>query len=355
MDAPSSDADDPPVPPADAPATTLTTKAAHWTFKDEQILLKHLIDNKASPEPGGGFKMTFFHSAVPKVNKSVSRGAAKTAKSCHGKFASLKKIFRIVQDIQQQSGFHWSNDTGASIDVASSPAWEAYLKRAPNAKQFRNKGWRHLSHLEQLMPAIAKGANVFRAGQAAADRSQEDSDDGEGDEDDDNEEEERGEAPAAAPRRSSPLWDIEHEHAPLLRDDNDLDVTATPAPRDQRKRSASSTPYLQRKQPRLSGGARALEQLAHTASDFNEIFTGIGASLAAATAAAAPVAGASAAPVAPVAVETGFQTTPHRKRDAIKRAQQLEKWLGVPKLIAFIELLRQDVSLVDTMGPGPGG
>jgi hypothetical protein len=70
--------------------------------------------------------------------------------------------------------------------------------------------------------------------------------------------------------------------------------------------------------------------------------------LAAATAAAAPVAGASAAPVAPVAVETGFQTTPHRKRDAIKRAQQLEKWLGVPKLIAFIELLRQDVSLVDT-------
>ncbi|KAJ7790126.1 hypothetical protein B0H14DRAFT_2626375 [Mycena olivaceomarginata] len=74
-------------------------------------------------------------------------------KSCQSKFSGLK-VFRAIQDIQGTSGFHWDNDTGASIDVASADAWK------------ENSGWPHLSLMEQIMPAKAKGTHVFRASQA---------------------------------------------------------------------------------------------------------------------------------------------------------------------------------------------
>ncbi|KAJ7474967.1 hypothetical protein FB451DRAFT_1465271 [Mycena latifolia] len=131
--------------------------------------------------------------------------------------------------------------------------------------------------------------------------------------------------------------------------------SASPAPEmpfpSKRKHPATATPHYQKKQPRLSGGARALENIATSAADFNEFFAGVGngltAAVAAATVAPAAPAGASA-PIAPPTAQPAFQTTPHRKQDAIKRARRLEKWLGLDKLVMFVELLRQDVSLVDT-------
>ncbi|KAJ7700470.1 hypothetical protein B0H17DRAFT_1128879 [Mycena rosella] len=41
-------------------------------------------------------------------------------------------------------------------------------------------------------------------------------------------------------------------------------------------------------------------------------------------------------------------TTRLCKFDAVKRAQRLEKWLGTTNLVIFINLLRADISLVDT-------
>ncbi|KAJ7461180.1 hypothetical protein FB451DRAFT_1562992 [Mycena latifolia] len=361
MDAsPSQGPAEPPADPLSAPADppdAETKQKAQWTFSDEDVLLVHLDKNKASAD-GAGFKMTIFNAAVTPVNKNLTRGGLKTAKSCQGKFTQLKRTFRVIQDIQKQSGFHWDNDTGASIDVASASAWGAYIKRAPEAKPFRNSGWGHLSRMEQLMPATAKGTHVFRPGAVedggdalgganGGDDSQEEVDD-----------EDHAAIPGARRRRearsSSPPWVLGPDDA-LPSGDNDSERESSPAPEtpfpSKRKRPATATPHYQKKQPRLSGGARALENIATSAADFNEIFAGVGngltAAVAAAAAAPAAPAGASA-PIAPPAAQLAFQTTPHRKQDAIKRAQRLEKWLGLDNLVLFVELLRQDVSLVDT-------
>lgn len=40
--------------------------------------------------------------------------------------------------------------------------------------------------------------------------------------------------------------------------------------------------------------------------------------------------------------------TPHRKRDAIRRAQVMEKGLGVPRLVSLIKIFQNDVSAADT-------
>lgn len=105
-----------------------------------------------------------------------------------------------------------------------------------------------------------------------------------------------------------------------------------------------------RKQPRTSSGARALEGMVASAADFTEVMARMSASMDAAVAAEARAAGPStAAPLVAVThADPTFHTTPHRKSNAIKRAHKLEKWLGKKKLLVFIELLRQDMSLVDT-------
>ncbi|KAJ6537448.1 hypothetical protein DFH09DRAFT_861195, partial [Mycena vulgaris] len=133
---------------------------AHWSDADEDRLLKFLVEQKAAAGDGCNFPMKIFNAAVPLINEHLTRGGPKTAKSCQGKFSGCKKIFRVIQDVQKQSGFHWDNGTGASIDVASASAWEAYIKRAPEAMPFRNSGWVHLSRMEQMMPAQAKGTHV---------------------------------------------------------------------------------------------------------------------------------------------------------------------------------------------------
>ncbi|KAJ6499791.1 hypothetical protein DFH09DRAFT_1336428 [Mycena vulgaris] len=335
--------------PTDVPETQ-KPENAHWSRLDVETMLKYLVENKAAAGEGCNFKVTTYQKLLPIINAVLSRGAPKTVKSCQNKFNNdLKKKFRVIQDIQGQSGFHWDNVTGASIDVASSPAWDTYIKRAPDAKPFRNRGWRYLSQMEQMMPRVAKGTNVFRASQAVVQASGGD----DSQEEDDIEETSppRRVAEDTAPRRrrapSLTVWDIETDGAPLPSGDDDESVRgSTPAPAtpmSTRKRPATPTPHRQKKQPRLSGGARALENLANSAVDFNEIMTGIGTSFAAATAAAAP----GTAP-APAQAETTFHTTPHRKINAAKRAQRLEKWLGTTNLIIFLDLLRNDISMVDT-------
>ncbi|KAJ7636171.1 hypothetical protein B0H17DRAFT_858437, partial [Mycena rosella] len=134
---------------------------AAWPIRDERVMLKYFVKHKSTAGDGCSFKLQQYNAVVPLVNAVTTHGGPKTAKSCKNKFNSLKRIFRLIQDIQKQFGFHWDNETGANIDVASADAWSAYVKRVGNdVKPFRNKGWAHLSLMEQMMPATAKGTHV---------------------------------------------------------------------------------------------------------------------------------------------------------------------------------------------------
>ena len=73
----------------------------------------------------------------------------------------FRKLYRIVRTIQSISGWVWDDETGASITPHTASSWDDYVKSHPEAKPFRNKGWRHFSKVSLLMPTTAVGAHVF--------------------------------------------------------------------------------------------------------------------------------------------------------------------------------------------------
>lgn len=73
------------------------------------------------------------------------------------------KTFRVIQALKQVSGWTWNDSTGCSITVDNLASWEAYVEKHPGAKPFKNKGWKHLHVMSQIMPAVLTGAHVFSA------------------------------------------------------------------------------------------------------------------------------------------------------------------------------------------------
>ncbi|KAJ6522091.1 hypothetical protein DFH09DRAFT_938552 [Mycena vulgaris] len=161
--APAGDAD--PLAAGDPPARPDPSKKenAFWSHADCLAMLRYLQEHKSEAGDGCNFKLPTYNKLLPILNSTITRGGLKTTRSCQGKFDALKTIFRIIQDIQKQSGFHWDNETGASITVASATSWDVYVTRAPKAKPYRNVGWSYLSQMELMMPTTAKGNHVFRA------------------------------------------------------------------------------------------------------------------------------------------------------------------------------------------------
>lgn len=75
----------------------------------------------------------------------------------------MRKTFRIIQMLQGISGWSWDDELGCCITVDNAASWDAFVEKHPNAKPFRNKGWKHLHNVSQIMPVTVQGAHVFSA------------------------------------------------------------------------------------------------------------------------------------------------------------------------------------------------
>ncbi|KAJ7265675.1 hypothetical protein C8J57DRAFT_1132770 [Mycena rebaudengoi] len=303
---------------------------ASWTVEDVTAMLDFLVTctTKATTGDGGNFKMAVFHAALPSINAAWTKGGKKTAKSAHGKYKALRKVFNVIRKIQGNSGWHWDNEKGADIKTGASASWDAFVEQNPATKPFWNKGWVHLENMEKLMSPVAKGHHVFRASQAVADTPVSDggSDDGvDPPAQDDTAAAEHG---SSSKRAESPMENEGYQPP----DDNDGAISLAPNPLDTpvagRKRAAASPPPAsQRKKPRTSGGAgaQALTNLSEAAGEFNELFARFSDAVAGSM---APASAASPAQVGPSASPSlAFQPSPSRRHNAITRAEMLETQL----------------------------
>lgn len=65
-----------------------------------------------------------------------------------------------------QSGFStYTEAKGANVTPETENKWADYVKNHPIAKQFKNKGWPLYKTMDEILPDIVKGANIFRASQ----------------------------------------------------------------------------------------------------------------------------------------------------------------------------------------------
>jgi len=70
-----------------------------------------------------------------------------------------------MQDIEEHTGWSWSDETGASITPDMEPAWADFLKGLKDAKPFKNHGWVHRAIMVLIMPVAVRGTHVFRPSQ----------------------------------------------------------------------------------------------------------------------------------------------------------------------------------------------
>jgi hypothetical protein len=137
----------------DTPTISQSRKrAAHWTKEEETALLKFLSDN-LSAAGDGGFKSKTFSSAASYLKHKFPtyKGAEKTTSVCKTKWTSvscyllsyvahdraLTSIFTVIQlkgsynavvEIKRASGFTWSDERGADIDLQHGDAWAKFAK-----------------------------------------------------------------------------------------------------------------------------------------------------------------------------------------------------------------------------------
>jgi hypothetical protein len=132
-----------------------------WISAEEVALVAFLHDNRAEAGDGGSFKKSTFQRAAQYIASFRGNGQAKDVKSCQNKWTALRKIYRVIQAIKEVSGWHWDDETGASITPATSSSWDDYVRKHPAAKPFRNKGWVHLHKVADIMPSTISGSNVY--------------------------------------------------------------------------------------------------------------------------------------------------------------------------------------------------
>ncbi|KAF8178055.1 hypothetical protein BJ912DRAFT_1063273 [Pholiota molesta] len=205
-------------------------------------------------------------------------------KSCQNKWAALRKTFKVIAALMNNSGWHWDDETGASITPESASA-------------LCNKGWPHRVKIADIMPNTTTGANVFHP----ASISQTPSVDSQPD------------TFSPIDRPGSPAWDIEE-----------------PLPSDKRRALANvrepATPsHPSAKRNRRSHGAEALYNMSTSLAGFGEMLS------------------SALAPPSNV-----LPPTPIRCTNAVVFAQENEMtWLDPSDMITFIDLLRRDKSAAD--------
>lgn len=64
----------------------------------------------------------------------------------------LKGIHAIVLELKKMSGWHWSDETGASITDENASSWDDFVATRPDAAPFRNDGWAYLNYFDEIIP-----------------------------------------------------------------------------------------------------------------------------------------------------------------------------------------------------------
>ncbi|KAG1790749.1 hypothetical protein EV424DRAFT_1279702, partial [Suillus variegatus] len=102
-----------------------------WQDAEVDVLLHHLIENRASGGDGGNFSMPTYNSAAAAINTDgtiQTIGPPKTGKMVKTKWTSLKKTFNQIEVYRNVSGFHWDNVRGAGIEgTAAASVWDTYV------------------------------------------------------------------------------------------------------------------------------------------------------------------------------------------------------------------------------------
>ncbi|KAJ6477708.1 hypothetical protein C8R45DRAFT_833535 [Mycena sanguinolenta] len=278
---------------------------AHWTERNEIKLLNHLIENCAAASDGITFKKPMWTAAAVAVNDDEHVKVQLTS-------FQLKSLYLLICKIIGNSGWTWNDKHGACITAASSGTWDVFVKSRRAAEPFRNAGWVHLDAFRDLMPdAIPKGTHVFRA-LGAFSQPEEEEEDNNG--------------------RYSLDWESfqkdsdGEDQADKENDEPHVPTPRTPAPPTTRKRAAAAPASGTAKKPRLSGGATALQGISEQMGDFNEIMR----------VAFGPTGGGAELP-----------PTPIRLKNASKRAQKLETWMGKGDLLSLIDVLESSTKAVD--------
>lgn len=211
----------------------------------------------------------------------------------------LRKTYKVVRAIQEVSGWHWDDRTGASINPDTASSWDDYVKHHPNAKPFRNNGWVHLQKMSLIMPSSTPGANVYHAAVAPPP------------------------TPSASPS-TTPAPSASPSTTPEPPSTSESATAADTAPR-KRPHDSDTPAHSTSKRSRASTGAEALLNMSNS-------LTGLGTAL---TAALAPP-------------STGLLPTPLRRSNAIGFAVRSEKgWLANTELVALIDFLRADQTAAD--------
>ncbi|KAG1869433.1 hypothetical protein DFJ58DRAFT_855793 [Suillus subalutaceus] len=139
--------------------TSMPDNAAkvHWQETEVDVLLQHLIENRAAGGDGGNFTNTTFNSAATAINDNhaiQTIGPPKTARMVRTKWTSLKKIFNQIENYRNVSGFHWDNVRGAGIEGrAAGDVWDTYVNPNSQAvmRPFRNKGWARYDNMQLII------------------------------------------------------------------------------------------------------------------------------------------------------------------------------------------------------------
>ncbi|KAJ7933306.1 hypothetical protein B0H13DRAFT_2306983 [Mycena leptocephala] len=91
----------------------LPTGNAHWTKEDEEKLISYLWDHRSEGD-GYNFKISpTWKGVAAYLNQSITKGGAKNAAGCKGKWASFKKLYDLVELVKSQSGWTWTDAGGA--------------------------------------------------------------------------------------------------------------------------------------------------------------------------------------------------------------------------------------------------
>ncbi|KAG2370125.1 hypothetical protein BDR07DRAFT_1371126 [Suillus spraguei] len=140
-------------------------EATHWKLEEETTLLRYLYDNRSGTD-GTTLPKRIYTGASAHLAEvfKKQKGGAKTYSACKTKFSSLKKAYLTTQALKvsgSSSGFTWTQEGGATIDKDTASTWAGYVKSNPNAKQFKNKGFKHFEIFNLLMANMqAKGIHI---------------------------------------------------------------------------------------------------------------------------------------------------------------------------------------------------
>ncbi|KAJ6491514.1 hypothetical protein DFH09DRAFT_822892, partial [Mycena vulgaris] len=126
-----------------------------WTRDDENKLITYCWDHRAEGGDGCNFKTSLtWNGAAKHLNESITRGGAKTAADCKGKWVAFKKVYELVQLVKSQSGWTWTDDGGATITSETAGTWNNFVANNPDVARFRNKGWYYLANFAPFMVGV---------------------------------------------------------------------------------------------------------------------------------------------------------------------------------------------------------